>query len=257
MMSQTPVEQPLRPPAPPAPPPSSQTPGGDDPLASLHKMSTTAGVGSADYAAVNPRAIFALLLGLASALALLDEPVLLIFPAAGIIAAVTALWQIARSNGTQTGRGLAAAALVLSLVFGGFVAASFATEGLRTRSDRAALADLIARLAEKVKSGDFNEAYALFSPRFAERINPATFADRMAALRENPAWGKLQSARWNGLAEFRTDETTGLRTGAAPMLLQCEKASEVRMDALFRKVGDRWLFDDLPMLFPAQKSPPS
>src|SRR5213596_2432440 len=102
----------------------SQSPPGqppdDDPLAHLHKMSTTAGLGSGDYVAVNGAAVFALLLGLASALALLDE-LLLVIPLTGIIIAMVARRQIRQSNGTQTGRGLVALGVLLMLVFGGYV----------------------------------------------------------------------------------------------------------------------------------------
>src|ERR1044071_7201619 len=41
----------------------------DDPIAALHRMSTTAGVGSQDYVAINNLAIAAALLGLGTALA--------------------------------------------------------------------------------------------------------------------------------------------------------------------------------------------
>src|SRR5215212_4817149 len=85
----------------------------DDPLAHLHKMSTTAGLGSGDYVAVNGTAVFALLVGLASALALMSE-VLLILPLVAIVASVMAWQQIRNSNGTQTGKGLAIAAMVLA-----------------------------------------------------------------------------------------------------------------------------------------------
>src|SRR5438105_4379840 len=89
-------------------------PVADDPIAHLHKMSTTAGLGSGDYVAVNPVAVFAALVGLASTLALADN-VLLFIPLVGVVLAVLALWQIAHSNGTQTGRGIAWLGMILSL----------------------------------------------------------------------------------------------------------------------------------------------
>src|SRR2546421_5328731 len=92
----------------------------DDPLAHLHKMSTTAGLGSGDYVAVNGTAVFALLLGVASALALMTE-VLLIIPLVCVVAAVVAWGQIRHSNGTQTGKGLVIVAMALGLGLGGFV----------------------------------------------------------------------------------------------------------------------------------------
>src|SRR5439155_24799091 len=92
---------------PPSPPPV------DDPLSHLHKMSTTAGLGSGEYVAINGTAIFALILGIVSALTLFEELVLLVVPLVGVVAAIVALRQISRSGGTQTGKGLATAGLVL------------------------------------------------------------------------------------------------------------------------------------------------
>src|SRR5436309_1709781 len=85
-----------------------------DPLASLHKMSTTAGLGSEDYVAINAVSIATLLLGLASGLAL-PFTVLLILPLAGIVCGVLALRQIHGSNGTQSGRAFAIIGLLFSL----------------------------------------------------------------------------------------------------------------------------------------------
>src|SRR5205085_1507862 len=67
--------------APPEPKPATDTEA-PDPLAALHKMSTTAGVASQQYVAVNGAAVLAALLGFASALTILS-PVLLVVPAAG------------------------------------------------------------------------------------------------------------------------------------------------------------------------------
>src|SRR6266496_4787827 len=91
--------------APPSPSASSANtsaaplPPGDDPIAHLHKMSTTAGLGSGDYVAVNGAAVFALLLGIASAL-ILFEDYLLVIPIACVIVSIVAWIQINHSNGT-------------------------------------------------------------------------------------------------------------------------------------------------------------
>src|SRR5688572_29594402 len=106
--------------------------GDDDPLAHLHKMSTTAGLGSGEYVAVNGAAVFALLLGLASMLALLEE-VLLVIPLTAVIVGIIAWRQINQSNGTQTGKGLVAIAMLFAVGFGGFVVARETTHGMRTR----------------------------------------------------------------------------------------------------------------------------
>src|SRR4051812_15392834 len=93
-----------------------------DALAHLHKMSTTAGLGTTEYVAINPLAVTSIFLGLASALALLDNT-LLSLPIATLICSIFALRQISRSGGTQTGRGLAVLGLLLALIFSGVVLA--------------------------------------------------------------------------------------------------------------------------------------
>ena len=175
----------------PMPPKSPAAPADDEPLAHLHKMSTTAGLGSGDYVAVNGTAVFALMLGVASALALMTE-VLLIIPLVCVIASVIAWGQIRHSNGTQTGKGLVLAALALGLGLGGFVLGRWATEDYRTREDRKAIHQVIIDLGEKLKAGDTAGAYALFSPRFAATIDPNRFAERLKALQAY--YGKVRSA---------------------------------------------------------------
>jgi len=99
---------------------ASETP---DPIAHLHKMSTTAGVGSQDYVAINNAAIVSVILGLCTALAFLGIPFLIV-GAAGIVSGIIALLQIRHSNGTQGGRGLAILGMLLSLALAGSVAAA-------------------------------------------------------------------------------------------------------------------------------------
>ena len=104
-------------------PDSHQQPdSGADPLAHLHKMSTTAGLGTTEYVAINPLAVATVFLGLASALALLDNTLLAI-PVLALIGAIFSLRQIARSGGTQTGKGLAVLGLLLAVGFSGIVLA--------------------------------------------------------------------------------------------------------------------------------------
>src|SRR5689334_9364604 len=112
---------------------NSPAPSADDPLAKLHKMSTTAGLGSGDYVAVNITAVVAAPVGPASMLARAANE-LLIIPVVGIVLGVIALRQIRKSNGTQTGMGIALIGLLLSLGIGGWVIASQATAYLSTRA---------------------------------------------------------------------------------------------------------------------------
>ena len=90
--------------------------GDADPFAHLHKMSTTAGLGSGDYVAINGTAIAAILLGVCSALVLFNSLIFLLIPLLGVIAAIVAFKQISASNGTQTGREVAAIGMLLSFL---------------------------------------------------------------------------------------------------------------------------------------------
>ena len=242
-MSQTQTD-PSQSPTPPA------APADDDPLAHLHKMSTTAGLGSGDYVAVNGTAVFALLLGLASALALMSEALLLL-PLACLVVSIVALRQIGHSNGTQTGKGLAVIAFVLALGFGGFVFGRWATEGYRTREDRIAINKLISDFSTKARSDDVAAAYGLFSDRFRSRIDPKTFADRLKALKG--FGGKLLSVGSNGLIEFQTDESTGDRYAWTSLKFTFEKFPFADT-AKLHKQGDEWQIDDLPQTFPAPQA---
>src|SRR5947207_9214808 len=150
-MSQIQTDPSGQPPA--SPPPSAQSapPPDDDPLAHLHKMSTTAGLGSGDYVAVNSTAVFALLVVVAGALALMSE-VLLVLPLVAIVASVVGWRQIKHSNDTQTGNGLVIVAMALALGFGGFVFGRWSSEGYRTLEDGKAISQPINDFAAKVRS---------------------------------------------------------------------------------------------------------
>src|SRR5258706_13413962 len=83
--------------------PSQSTPTPSDQgdsIAHLHKMSTTAGVGSQDYVAINNAAIVSVILGKCTALALLGMQFFIV-GAAGIVTGIVALVQIRYSNATQ------------------------------------------------------------------------------------------------------------------------------------------------------------
>ena len=252
-MSQT-QSDPTQTPPRPVPAPASTTPAGgvdDDPLSHLHKMSTTAGLGSGEYVAVNGAAVFALLLGLVSALTLLDE-VLLVIPLTAIIVAVIGWRQINQSNGTQTGKGLIAIALLCALGFGGFVVARETTRGLRTRDDRAAVNRTVIEFGDKVKAGDMTGAYNMFSERFRQNVDAERFNRQMGMLRESEIFGKLKGTQWNGLADFQTDSATGQRFAITKLKMTLDK-TEVDVDATLRKDGERWVFEGMPTFFTTQQ----
>jgi len=258
-MSQTQSDPTQTPPRPaPAPTQTTSAAGGaagvdDDPLSHLHKMSTTAGLGSGEYVAVNGAAVFALLLGLASALTLLDE-VLLIIPLTAFIVAIIGWRQINESNGTQTGKGLIAIALLCALGFGGFVVARETTRGLRTRDDRAAVNRTVLEFGDKIKAGDMTGAYGLFSDRFRQTVDTERFNRQMGLLRQSEIFGKLTQTQWNGLADFQTDNATGQRYAVTKMKMTLDKTT-IDVDATLRKDGARWVFESMPTFFQTQQQP--
>src|SRR4051794_23567765 len=71
-----------------APPTHRPAHAGPAPPAPPHRMSTTAGLGSGEYVAINGTAVFALILGFASLLCLFEETILLVIPLVGIVAAI-------------------------------------------------------------------------------------------------------------------------------------------------------------------------
>ena len=223
-----------------------------DPLSGLHKMSTTAGLGTTEYVAINAPAVFALILGLASVLAIVDN-ILLVVPVAGIICAIVAMRQISNSNGTQTGRGLAIIGLLLSLAFGGYVVANQLTEASRTRADREAISQLVQSFGRDIIAGNFQAAYEKFTPRFASRVPLEQFERSLAPRREFPVYGKLESVEAASIFDFESDPTTGVRLGAVRVNFKYENLEQpAQEDAVFRKADGKWQFENLPALFPAQ-----
>src|SRR5438105_4652126 len=131
---------------------TSDPPAGDDPLAHLHKMSTTAGLGTTEYVAVNGTSIVALILGVASALSLFANE-LLVIPLVAIVLSVVAFFQIKNSNGTQTGKSLAALGLVCALGFTALVGGRLLFQIIGNRSDEQAVDQLLSQLDQTLRAG--------------------------------------------------------------------------------------------------------
>jgi hypothetical protein len=226
-----------------------------DPLAKLHHMSTTAGLGTTECVAINPMAVASILLGLASALALLDN-ILLVIPIAGVICSIIALRQIANSNGTQTGKGLTTLGLLLAIGFAGFIGSRTATAAIRTRADRDAIASLVKDFEARIKSSDYDGAYGLFSDRFHKSVPKQTFVDRWTYIRDKAPYGNVDSIAWNGEVVFEYDRAAGVPMAYSIVILKFTKNPEAsRQEAQFAKRDDgKWEFENLPNVFPPQTS---
>src|SRR5882762_629168 len=139
--------------------PAHETP---DPIAQLHKMSTTAGVGSQDYVAINNAAIVSVILGICTALAFLGIPFLII-GAAGIASAIIALYQIRHSNGTQGGTGIAILGMLLSLAIAGSVAATNILDWMHQRDDENQIAAMLEQLGQDLAAARYDKALGHFA----------------------------------------------------------------------------------------------
>lgn len=227
---------------------------GVDHLAHLFTMSTTSAAAATEYAAINTTSVIALLLGLASVVALYDW-LLLVVPLVAVIVGVVAWVQIGRSNGTQTGRGMALAGIALGLLLGALVGVRAAADAARTRSDRREIAQLISTVGQKVSAGDYDGAYALFSDKFKSYVTREQFAQTWSGMQADPAAGRIQSFTWNGRAEF--DKTAaGVEVAGAGTDWRWEKYPQpLFYQMFFTKPGDHWIVDSIPTLFKVPRRP--
>jgi hypothetical protein len=220
-------------------------------------MSTTAGLGSAEYVAINGTAIAAVLLGIASALVLFGSLLLLLIPAAGIICAILAFRKIKDSNGTQTGRGLAAVGLLLSLGLGGFYVANETLTAIHNRSDEQHVIALIEQFGNLIHAEKYDAAYQLCDDHFTGRVSPAQFAEKWKAANSNPIYGGIQKMEWNQLLKFENDPVTNERTCSGMVLMSFAKVSgQERAGMVFRLLNGKWWIDDLPTMFPQEPTGP-
>jgi hypothetical protein len=229
--------------------PTQPTPTGnadDDPLSHLHKMSTTAGLGTTEYVAINPLAVATFFLGLASSLALLDNTLLAV-PVLTVVIAIVALRQVVRSGGTQAGRGLAILGLVLALAFSGIVVARSLTHELRTRHDTEQIDQLVNQISQDLTQGKADAAYARFSGRFTALVSPQEFAGRFEQLK---SIAKLKSLKSNGRLNFRVDPDTGQTTATGMAITEFESGAD-RLEMYYRKdpSSGAWTIDAIPQFF--------
>lgn len=239
-------------------PNSSDGQPGQDALASLHRMSTTAGVSSQEYVAVNLTAVAAALAGLATALIFLSS-LWLPVPAIAIVLSLVALRQISHSNGTQTGRFLAWGGLLLAVGISGFQLGGQAIERVRASRVEAQVQGVCNVLAQTLIHEDYQKAWTLFSDRFRaeKKIDFKVFSQRWATMQMSPAAGKVKSLKSNGLVDIQSGPS------AKSMILVgwTNTAYVGRYDIILGKRNGVWQIDDLPQIFetppPPQRGPPT
>ncbi|MGC4030418.1 MAG: hypothetical protein QM754_01540 [Tepidisphaeraceae bacterium] len=227
-------------------------------LSHLHRMSRTAGLGSSEYSAVNIAAVVAVLIGLASALALLS-PVFLFLPVVGVIIAAVAVKQVISSNGTQTGLPLAVLALLLCFGLSAFTGLKAFRAGSQEKQDNADLVALVDQFSKSVLDKKYADAYKLTDARFQEQVNLATFETAFDGLINAPSLGALQGIRTNKIFQIDSDPETGLRMAVGYIFIDFEKRhgdDAVRTEARYRNSNDEWKIFSIPQLFPAKAAAP-
>ena len=219
-----------------------------DPLHNLYRMSLTAGLGSGEYVAINNTSILALLLGLASVLALLS-PVMLVVVAAAVVCGVLALVQIRSSNGTQTGQVFAAIGILLGLVFGGVAAGNMTLANMERRQDERRIAQVVKSLNDLVTTGQYTQAYqTLFTERFKTEFPEDTFVSRWELLEQKA--GRLTEISWGERAEFDQSGATLAKRGQAIALFRFDRMGEPsRLVLNLVEQDGEWMIDAIGQLF--------
>lgn len=233
-------------------PNSSDRDAAQDPLASLHRMSNTAGLSSQEYVAVNLTAVAAMLAGLATGLIFLS-PLWLAVPVLAIALGLVALRQISSSNGTQTGRLLAWAGILLALGIGGFQLGGQFMEHKEKQPMEAEVLAVCEQLAQSVIKEDYQKAWSLFSERFRneKKIDYKAFSQRWAAVQSSSDAGKVKSLKSNGLVDLQPGPFA-----ATMLLMEMEKSAYVgRYTVVMSKHSGVWQIDDLAAIFPSPQPP--
>jgi len=231
---------------------------GNDPLASLHRMSTTAGVASQDYVAINLFAVLATIGGLLSALVFVSH-LLLIIPAATLVLGFAALRQIGNSNGTQTGRVGAWIGIVLAAGLSAALLTQAIREHQRVAADRREVLSLCEKLESGLVKGEYDSAYALFTERFRveKKVDKDIFRQRFEHLAP-PAFGKLESVKSNGLVSWIDSGEPGVNYAQTMLIFKWTGSNEQPRFPItcIQTAGQGWQIADLPQLFAAPQSAP-
>jgi hypothetical protein len=223
-------------------------------------MSRTAGLGTQEYVAINVAAVLTLLLGIASALALVTS-LLLVIPVAGVVCGIVALRQIGDSNGTQTGRGIAWGGIALSVLFAAVVGGRVVLDNLQTRSDRAAVVGAVEQFGRKLIASDFQGAYNDLSPRMQQRLPFSDFEGQMKLRYGHAMHGTITSFASTGRVLIEIDQETGRRYAQTQAVIRLERGEPQRPALLLTFEDGRWVieswdwFPQRPQVSPMQAAP--
>jgi hypothetical protein len=235
--------------------PSDPAASSGEALSHLYKMSTTS-AGGGDYIAINGTSIFALLLGVASVLAMAAD-VFLLVPLAGVFLAIIALIQIRNSSGTQSGRAFAFGGLFLAMLIGGAKIALAAKDWAQTRADTQVVAPMVDQLSKDIRAARYDEAYEdLFTSTFRARVSLKQFTDAFERVSASRDVGPITSIRWNHQRiEFFDIGTSGVRTGYVMCLIEFTRMSGASREVITFSTRDgTWKIDNIEWLFPEHKA---
>jgi hypothetical protein len=238
--------------------PQTESTAEPDPFLRLHKMSTTAGLGSGDYVAINGTALAALLLGIASSLVLWGNLLFLVIPVVGILCAILAFRQISASNGTQTGKGLAVLGLLLSLGMGGGYSGETILQTIRNNKEQQDVIALLQQFGNFIRDSKYEQAYDLCDDHFRARVTKSFFVETWKQANGSSIRGGITGATWNGLLKFEDDPLTGQRQASGIILLSFEKIpARERQTVIFSRIDDSWRIDAMPDVFPLDTAAPA
>lgn len=216
----------------------------------LKKMSTTAGLGSGDYAAVNTLSVVAIAGALLSILALLTD-LLLIIPVLTLVSGIVALRQIGASNGTQTGRGLAVVAILISLGIASYVVGGRVYRSVVNKPDQEQLVALVAELKNKITSKDYAGAYKLTSPQFQSRVKEKDFVAAFAAFEANADTVGIADMQWNGTPiEYQDDKESRIKSARMGLIMSYRSSLPPnRVEVEFLRQDGKWALNNMQALF--------
>ncbi|HTW94874.1 MAG TPA: DUF4190 domain-containing protein [Tepidisphaeraceae bacterium] len=243
-----------------APPVDPANPTATDHIASLPSMSLTAGLGSGDYVAVSIAAVVALLLGVGSLLSFISSALLAI-PIAGLVVSIIAFLNIRRSNGTLTGRGLAAIGLVLSIGIG-TLTGGLLIKGLLDEHEASQEINQVAvEFGRHLKNHEYDAMYDMLSERFKGRVPHAAFVEKMSGIQDSLAAagpkgvGEIIGIHGGGPLFLTQEPGTTVQTAITSLTLQFANpkvpTEDVEVD--LRRSLDQWQIDSIPDLFPPPK----
>ena len=218
-------------------------------------MSTTAGLGSGDYAAISPLAVATTVIALIGLASWFSDALLLI-PAAAIVCGLFALRQIRRSNGTLTGTYIALIGIALGIGILVTIGGGKLLADLRVRPSKEKILGIISTFNKQVANHDFSAAYELCSPTLKANVTREKWIETFSLFDTVPEFGGLAGVEWNGTLEF-SDDPEARKLAAAGVLLKYRKGGMPGRSAIqFSKEGDRWAIEDIPNLLPRKKKTP-